>query len=188
MTQGIQERVSVVVGITKQDLDRVLDKVLNPPGRPRPRGRLEPEQIRVSSSMLVRLTGDPSLSIQELSTPEQEIRTGEPTSWHWDVIPTSAGKAQLNLIVSCRVRSLDGFVSARALGPRVIHIEVRWKMSYWIKKFFNDNLAAVVGICTVLSALFGMPWRSARRRTRAFWSRLKRGVMRLTHLVKRRRQ
>lgn len=142
---------------------------------------METEQIRISSSMLVRLTGDPSLLIQELSTPEQEIREGEATSWHWDVLPTSEGKAQLNLIVSCRVRSVDGFVSARDLDPKVISIEVRRNTSYWIYKYFKDNLAVVVGISTVLSFLFGVRWRRVYRGIPACWAGLRRIVTRVTH-------
>lgn len=155
MTQGKKERVAAVVSLSESDLERVRDTVFK-----ESRGNVNTDEISISQTMTAKLTGSSGLQIQELSTPEQLIRGGDPTVWNWDVTPTESGEAELYLILSVRGRSADGFPSAKDLGARIRKIKVETDPAFAFQKFFKDNLAAIVGVLSIVTTIAKVPvWR-----------------------------
>jgi hypothetical protein len=153
MVQGVKERVAATIAVSKSDLERVREAVFETT-----KGTVKTEEISISQTMTARLTGSSSLQIQDVSTPEQLILPGEATVWNWDVIPTVDGPAQLYLVLSVHSRSSDGFPAAKDLPPFIRTINVQINPAFKIQNFFQDNLALIVGLLSIGTALAKIPW------------------------------
>lgn len=174
MTQGVKERVAATIGVSESDLRRVRDTVFNAWD-----GKVDTDKISISQTMTARLTGSSSLQIQELSTPEQLITPGDATIWNWDVIPTVDGDSELYLILSVHTRSADGFPAAKDLKPRIRKIKVKVNPVFKVQKFFQDNLAIIVGLLSIASTVAKVPWSRGWKWTRGLpwekpWRRARR--------------
>jgi hypothetical protein len=154
MTQGVKEKVAATISLSRASLESVRAEVFK-----ESHGAIKLDEIYVSQTMTARLTGSPSLEIQELSTPQQLIRPDDATVWYWNVTPTESGDAELYLILSLHIRAEDGTPAAKDLEPRIRKIKVRVNSGFALQKFFRDNLAAIVGILSIGTTMARVPWR-----------------------------
>jgi hypothetical protein len=183
MTQGLKERISAVIALSEADIKQVRSRVF------RTLDIVDTEQIDISPTMVVKLYGSPSMQIQELSTPEQLIRPGDPTVWNWDVLPTESGDADLYLVISTRALSSGGLPGAKDQPPRVRKIKVRVNPAYQINKFIKDNLPTITGLLAILVGVLTLRplWSWLRKKWR--WGVKRLGRFRTSALkwLKRRR-
>jgi hypothetical protein len=186
MTQGKRETVTIAVALTEDELKGIRDKTF---ASARDKfgqtgaDTVETELISVSSSMSARLTGSPNLQIKELSTQEQLITSENPTIWHWEVLPTDSGEAELYLVLSNHNRSSDGYPGAKDLEPIRKSIHVTISPLYSVQRLFTNNLAVLVGLSSLIAGLAKVPWKKVpsvfssnvgffKRRGRSIWHRL----------------
>lgn len=133
MTVGKMERVEAI--ITLSDVAEAIARLKG-------KGRLQIEQVKVASAMIVKLVGN-DFKIIDLNTSQQSVDLrsvdAEPTYWAWNVMPLKPGKLPLT-ITATRVIQITGDGQVPRDLPsfeRVIVVDAdRWySASHWI----DDN-------------------------------------------------
>jgi len=160
MTEYITERVETRI---TQNINEDLIRGLKGKGIP------QIDDIKVSSSMTVKLSGD-TFKIILLSEEEQPLLSSGYTQWEWDVTPQKAGSRKLQLSVSASIYTPQ-FGEKKKSHP-VMEKEILVKVNPKIKKPKKSNfwkiierIGIIVGvIATLLTIYFGLRRIAQKRR------------------------
>ncbi len=125
---------------------RVVTQNFSPGGAP------QRHEILVTKAMSVRLRAPANGFTIETSSPETqwiENNLGalgdDYASWRWTITPKTAGKKQLQLIVSARTVGADGLAAETVLPDQVINVKVRANYAKAAKRWSGWIAAAIVG-------------------------------------------
>ncbi len=123
--------------------------------------RVEGVEVRISDSMEARLSG---LSFRiEAMTPERQSAGGKQvTEWRWEVEPQKTGILNLHLTFSV-IFEADGRERQRAIRILDQRIEVKVRLSKWLRMFFDDHWEWL--IATIILPL--LVWLGRHRRREA---------------------
>lgn len=147
MVLGLKERVEIRI---TESLTTDLHKGL------KGRGVSEVEKINVGPLMIVRLTGD-NFDIKELSHQSQPVLADSFTQWDYDITPLKSGNQTLLLMISVRLRFLNGLEEIKDYSVFEKEIVVKVNIKYLAKKFINSNwqwLIGIMGGAGIISSIF----------------------------------
>jgi len=136
MTVAIQEKVEARISF-KDDEIVVEEMTEGLEGK----GVPTTEPLSISSFMKVNLRADENdFNITSLSSEEQIIVRGEYTNWKWDVIPLRAGKKNLTLVVTARVKIQNYLDEQKDITTLEKRINVHVNTVHSATTFIDENL------------------------------------------------
>jgi hypothetical protein len=132
-------------------------------------GKREVATLKVSDRMAATLTGGSAFEVSPSGPQEQWISDKEPTEWHWQVTPKSAGEQILILSFDAKI-SLNGKENSRTINTfkRHISIDVGWPetVGEWLDliKKTGENVSWIWA--TLLIPIGGSIWAWIKHRAR----------------------
>ena len=148
MTEHIRERIEVRIS---QNIIEDLTQGLKGRGIP------QVEEIKVSTVMAAKLTGD-TFKIIPLSDEEQPILSSGYAQWEWDVTPQKAGHRKLQLSVSASIY-VDRFGEKKKSAPvkeKVINVKVNPNIKKPRKIDWYKIMGGIGAFVGTIAALFGI--------------------------------
>jgi hypothetical protein len=149
--EGVQIRISQDL---KQDIARGLSSL----------GVTDRDQLRISASMKVRLSGDPNFDVRPLSDEEQLVAKDGYTEWSFIVTPLKSGKWPLHLVVTAVVRSPGGTEKYKDYPVKDEVIEVRVSTFGAVGFFVEDNWQWLWTAILIPLAVWGWKIRAKARK------------------------
>src|SRR5262249_50855460 len=124
--EGVQVRIS-------QDLQRDLTRGLSQ------RGTIERDLIKTSTSIKVRLSGDPYFDIKGLNDEEQLVTEKGYTEWSFTVLPLKKGHWPLHLLITAIIRTPFGTEKVKDYPVKDEIVEVQVTAFNAALLFVGDN-------------------------------------------------
>lgn len=147
MTEHIKDRIEMRIS---QNINEDLTEGLKGRGIP------QIEQVRVSTVMTAKLSGD-DFKIKPLSDMEQPVLASGYTQWEWDVTPLKAGRKILQLSVAASI-NVDTFGEKKKSLPvmeKEIYVKVNPKARFekidWYK-----IIGAIGGVIGIIATIIGI--------------------------------
>lgn len=119
--------------------------------------------IDVSEVMIVRLYGDEAFNIEENSSPRQALRSSQPTSWRWTVVPLRSGLNYLSICVTIEMAIPDHDPVAVDDCSFERSVEVQINPVYSLKKFGIENPDVILGGGSLIGVIAWMARRVRKR-------------------------
>jgi TonB family protein len=158
VSTSIQVRIGKLSDSTAESAKRLNIELTKGLDRP----ALNPEEIRVSTTMKAMLTGAKDDFQIDLQSPEEQIvDSGAPTEWRWTVTPLRAGNRRLHLSAIAVVK-VEGAEKVKEFSVYDTDITVKINVFHYLTEHWKAISGAVTGTGTVVGSL--LAWFKQRKK------------------------
>jgi hypothetical protein len=126
-------------------------------------GVTERDQIKISTSMKVRLSGEPNFDVKPLNDEEQLVTKSGYTEWLFTVLPLKKGKWPLHVVITAVVRTPGGAEKYKDYPVKDELVEVRVTTFGAVKYFVEDNWQWILTAILIPIAVWTWKWRIGAR-------------------------
>jgi hypothetical protein len=130
-------------------------------------GITERDQIKISTSMKVRLSGDPNFEIRPLTDEEQLVTKKNYTEWSFTVLPLRKGNWPLHLVVTAVIRTPWGTEKSKDYPVKDEFVLVRVTPFHVIEYFVGDNWQWILTAILIPLVVWAWKRRVKPRRKKA---------------------
>lgn len=127
-------------------------------------GITERDQIKISTSMKVRLSGDANFDIKPLADEEQLVTKKDYTEWSFTVLPLRKGNWPLHLVVTAVIRTPWGTEKYKDYPVKDEFVQVRVTPFHVIEYFVGDNWQWILTALLIPLAAGAWKWSAGVRK------------------------